>query len=167
MPWLTQHSVFIDIAYRHTFADTRNVVFTGMLYICAGALIALHQDKLHIPFPALLLMALLSLVGLTLVPNELMWTICCTIFVILIIEIAIYHKATQAYPSMRLWGVAIYLLHVYVLKVIQFLTPRLGFTIIDINVTNMIFASICSLLLACVLTPITRNHKSLKFLFHG
>lgn len=166
MPWLVRHSPLIDIVYRHTFADTRNVVFTGMLYICCGVLLALHKDRLRVPSPALWLGAALSLAGLT-SAHGITWTICSVAFVTLIIALTSRYSRTYAYPSLRLWGVIIYLLHVYVLKVAQFLILRLGFVIIDVNVTCLIFSSIGALLLALALAPLIRRHRSLRFLFHG
>lgn len=166
MPWLVHRSSLIGIVYWNTFADTRNVVFNGMLYICIGVLLAIYREKLHIPLSILWTGTVASFVGLVMA-HGFAWTICAMMFVAFTIWIAVYHRKARAFPRLRLVGVVIYLLHVYVLKTMQFIIPRVGFVIMDINVTCMIFASICSLLLASAILPLIRRYSLLRFLFHG
>lgn len=167
IPSLIQRNKVIDFVYQHTFADTRNVVFTGMLYICLGVLMALYKDKVHISLPVLGLGTILGLIGLAIISHGFIRTICCMMFVSCITGISVYYRKTYTYSSLRLWGVIIYLIHIYVLKIVQFLIPRTGFIIVDINVTCLIFASLCSLLLALALASLVRRYSSLRFLFHA
>lgn len=167
VPWIAQHNAIFGMIYRVTFNDTRNVVFAGLFYITCGALIAVHKKAINaIPSVAVVAVLLVALAGSILVtssgnmPFGMVFRVC-------IVVLAIRPTGTP-HPTLRAWGAIIFLIHFYVVRVVQFVLANTGYNIpIDRNVTCFVLVSIISVIMAAILLPMAKRNSILRTLFHA
>lgn len=167
MPWITAHSTFIRTAYRFTFADSRNVVFVGMFYICCGALIAEYKQQVRSINPAAFFATFaLGMIG-SVAFNPSGHLPFSSMVIISTVMMAIRYTEATAHKAMRSTGTIIYLIHMYVVRVVQFGLAKIDIAVINGNVLCFIITSFVAFIFACAAQPLIHRNRVMTLLFHA
>lgn len=167
VPWIAQHDSVFGLLYRVTFNDTRNVVFTGLFYITCGAMLAVHKKTVAaIPSAAVVAVLLVGLAGSILVmpsgnmPFGMMLRICCVVLAV--------RSTGTPHPMIRSWGAIIFLIHFYIVRLVQYALVRVGYTgPLNRDVMCFMLVSIISVIAASALLPLAKRYRALGTLFHA
>lgn len=167
LPYADRHIRWFALIWRATFADTRNVFFTGMFYIAGGAMIATYRDALgrllnRKTVPAILVLSFLGMVFIT--PTSHM--VFAAVFILTTIAVLATFSSDHAFRKLRNMSTVIFLIHFYFIDLAIAVTGRLDVPSGKASFVVFLMASACSCLVALAILPLIHKSKVLSRLFH-
>lgn len=169
IPYADRHIPVFAIVWRATFADTRNVFFTGLFYITGGAMIAVYRNALERymsrwkwAVPLILVVSFLGMVFVTATSHM----VFAAAFILTLITVLVSIRSDKAFKKLRNLSTIVFLIHFYFIDFAGLIVGHMGLSTAPASFMVFLIAAACSCLTALLILPLIHRNRLLSALFH-